>query len=230
MDLLLQGWGLQMAQGALMTIAVASAAFALGLVIGILGAAAKLSGVQALRWSAEVYTTVLRGVPDLLVIYLLYFGGSAGVTAFARLFGYDGFVGVNSFLIGAVAVGIVSGAYSTEVIRGALLAIPKGEIEAGLAHGISGFLLFRRITAPQLFRYALPGLGNVWQLALKESALISVTGLAEIMRQAGVGAGSTQQPFTFYFTAALLYLAFTSVSGWGFRRAEAHTMRGVRGA
>ena len=230
MDLLLQGWGLQMAQGALMTIAVSSSAFAIGLLIGIVGATAKLSKVSAARWLAEAYTTVLRGIPDLLVIYLLYFGGSSALTGFARLFGYEGFFGVNSFLIGAIAVGVVSGAYSTEVIRGALIAIPKGEIEAGLAHGISGFLLFRRILAPQLFRYALPGLGNVWQLSLKDSALISVTGLAEIMRQATVGSGSTQQPFTFYFTAALLYLAFTSVSGWGFRRAEVHTMRGVRRA
>jgi octopine/nopaline transport system permease protein len=230
MDLLLQGWGLQMAQGALMTIGVSSSAFTIGLVIGILGAIAKLSSFPVVRIAAEFYTTVLRGIPDLLVIYLLYFGGSSAVTSVAQLFGHEGFMGVNSFLIGAIAVGIVSGAYSTEVIRGALLAIPKGEIEAGLAHGISGFLLFRRIVAPQLFRFALPGLGNVWQLALKESALISVTGLAEIMRQASVGAGSTQQPFTFYFTAALLYLALTSVSGWGFRRAEAHTMRGVREA
>jgi octopine/nopaline transport system permease protein len=219
-----------MAQGALMTIAVSSSAFAIGLLIGIAGATAKLSKVSAARWLAEAYTTVLRGIPDLLVIYLLYFGGSSALTGFARLFGYEGFFGVNSFLIGAIAVGVVSGAYSTEVIRGALIAIPKGEIEAGLAHGISGYLLFRRILAPQLFRYALPGLGNVWQLSLKDSALISVTGLAEIMRQATVGSGSTQQPFTFYFTAALLYLAFTSVSGWGFRRAEVHTMRGVRRA
>jgi octopine/nopaline transport system permease protein len=179
---------------------------------------------------AETYTTVLRGIPDLLVIYLLYFGGSGAASSVARLFGYEGFFGVNSFLIGAIAVGIISGAYSTEVLRGALLTIPKGEIEAGRAYGMSGLPLFWRIIAPQLFRFALPSLGNVWQLALKESALISVTGLSEIMRQAGIGAGSTQQPFTFYFTAALLYLALTSVSSWGFRHAEALTMRGVRQA
>ena len=227
-DLMLAGWGLQMASGAVVTVAVSTSAFLIGLVIGTFGALAKLSNVRVARAVAEVYTTVLRGVPDLLVIYLLYFGGSNALTQVAQAFGYEGFFGVNSFLIGAIAVGIISGAYSTEVIRGAFLAIPKGEIEAAHAVGMPPLLLFRRILAPQLLRFALPGLGNVWQLALKESALISVTGLAEIMRQASIGAGSTQQPFTFYFTAALLYLALTSMSGWGFRRAEAMTMRGVR--
>lgn len=225
---MLAGWGLQMAQGVLMTIAVSSSAFFIGLVLGTLGALAKESGVRFARAVAETYTTVLRGVPDLLVIYLLYFGGSGAATKVAQLFGYEGFLGVNSFLVGAIAVGVVSGAYSTEVIRGGYLAIPKGEIEAAYAAGMPPFLLFRRILAPQLLRFALPGLGNVWQLALKESALISVTGLAEIMRQASIGAGSTQQPFTFYFAAAILYLALTTVSGWGFRYAEAWTMRGVR--
>jgi octopine/nopaline transport system permease protein len=228
MHLMLEGWGLQMAHGALMTVAVASCAFLIGLAFGTTAAIAKQSGLLVPRAAAEAYTTILRGIPDLLVIYLLYFGGSGALTAMAALFGYDGFFGVNSFLVGALAVGIVSGAYSSEVIRGAYLAIPRGEIEAAHAVGMPPVLLFRRILVPQILRYALPGLGNVWQLALKESALITVTGLSEIMRQATVGAGSTKQPFTFFFTAALLYLLLTTISGWGFRRAEARTMRGVR--
>ena len=173
---------------------------------------------------------MLRGIPDLLVIYLLYFGGSAAMTAIGRALGAQGFVGINAFASGAIAVGIISGAYQSEIFRGAFGAIPKGELEAARAVGMPRWLLLRRIIVPQTLRFAIPGLGNVWQLALKESALISVVGLTEILRQAQVGAGSTRQPFAFFITAAALYLALSSVSGWGFQRAEAVAMRGVRRA
>ncbi|MBL8671191.1 MAG: ABC transporter permease [Alphaproteobacteria bacterium] len=223
-----QGWADEMAYGALLTLAVSAQAFVLGLCFGTLAAFAKLSSSRAARAVADGYTTVLRGIPDLLVIYLLYFGGSGVVTSIAEALGHDGFVEINPFFTGALAVGIVSGAYSTEVIRGAYLAIARGEIEAAKSVGMSPFLMFRRILAPQILRYALPGLGNVWQLALKESALISVTGLVEILRQSVVGSGSTKQPFDFYMTAALAFLVLTTVTGWLFRRAEAWSMRGVR--
>ncbi|MGQ3030056.1 MAG: ABC transporter permease, partial [Ferrovibrionaceae bacterium] len=180
--------------------------------------------------AAETYVTVLRGIPDLLVIYLLYFGGSSVLTSVMRWLGNDGFVGVNAFAAGAIAVGIISAAYQSEVYRGAFGAVAKGEIEAARAVGMGRMLMFRRILAPQILRFAIPGLGNVWQLALKESALISVVGLTEILRQAQVGAGSTRQPFVFFITAALLYLLLSTVSGWGFNRAEAAAMRGVRRA
>ena len=183
-----------------------------------------------MRFAADAYTTVLRGIPDLLVIYLLYFGGSAAMTAIGHALGAQGFVGVNAFASGAIAVGIISGAYQSEIFRGAFGAIARGELEAARAVGMSRRLLFRRIIVPQTLRFAIPGLGNVWQLALKESALISVVGLTEILRQAQVGAGSTRQPFAFFITAAALYLLLSSVSGWGFRKAEAFGMRGVRRA
>ena len=225
-----QGWGLLLLSATGMTIAVSAVAFLLGSVIGALLAWTRNGGNRALRIAAESYTIVLRGIPDLLVIYLLYFGGSAAMTAVARALGAQGFVGINAFASGAIAVGMISGAYQGEVFRGAFGAIAKGELDAARAVGMSRRLLFRRIVAPQTLRFAIPGLGNVWQLALKESALISVVGLTEILRQAQVGAGSTRQPFAFFITAAALYLALSSVSGWGFHRAETAAMRGVRRA
>lgn len=223
-----QGWGDEMLRGALMTLAVALAAFGLGLVFACLGAAAKLSARRPVRLLGEAYTTLMRGVPELLTIYLLYFGTGVAVAAILRgLFGYEGFIDPPAFLIGVVALAVVSGAYATEVLRGAYLAVPKGQIEAAVACGMGGRLLFRRILVPQVLRYALPGLGNVWQLTLKDTSLISVTGLTEIMRQAFVASGSTRQPFLFYLCAAALYLVFTTLSNGGFRRAEAWAGRGV---
>jgi len=224
------GWGDEMLRGALMTLAVSLASMALGLALGALGAAAKLSALAPARWAAEGYTTIVRGVPELLVIYLLFFGGNGAVMFIAGIFGYGGYIELDAFTIGTFAVGVVSGAYSTEVIRGAVLAVPRGQIEAAQAIGMGRFLLFRRIMLPQVARFALPGLGNVWQLTLKDTSLISVTGLVEIMRQAHVAAGSTRQPFTFYLVAAGLYLLLTSFSNYGFQRAEGWASRGVRQA
>jgi octopine/nopaline transport system permease protein len=223
-----KGWGLLMLWATLMTVAVSVTAFALGSVLGALIAWARIAGGRALQLAADAYTTVLRGIPDLLVIYLLYFGGSTALTALAHTLGAKGFVGVDAFAAGAIAVGIISGAYQSEIFRGAYLAIARGELEAARSVGMPRRLLFRRIIVPQALRFAIPGLGNVWQLALKESALISVVGLTEILRQAQVGAGSTRQPFAFFITAAMLYLVLSTISGWGFQRAEAVGMRGVR--
>ena len=219
-----------MARATLMTVAVSLSSMALGLLIGALGAAAKLSAVAPVRWLAEGYTTVARGVPELLVIYLLFFGGNQAVMLVASVFGYDGYIEINAFTISTVAIGMISGAYSTEVIRGAVLAVPPGQIEAAKAIGMPRVLLFRRIMLPQVARFALPGLGNVWQLTLKDTALISVTGLVEIMRQAHVAAGSTREPFTFYVVAALLYMLLSTFSNYGFQRAEGWASRGVRRA
>ncbi|MCC6469753.1 MAG: ABC transporter permease [Alphaproteobacteria bacterium] len=223
-----KGWGDELALAACMTLAVASCAFLLGTVFGCFGALAKLSGLRALEIAADAYTTVVRGIPELLVIYLLFFGGSGALMFVASMFGHTGYIGVNAFMTGVAAIGFVNGAYSTEAIRGAVLAVPKGQIEAAKAYGMPPWTLFRRILAPQVLRFALPSLGNVWQLCLKETALISVTGLVEIMRQATIGAGSTKKPFTFYACAAVLYLLLTTLSGIGFGRAERWAERGVR--
>jgi octopine/nopaline transport system permease protein len=146
----------------------------------------------------------------------------------ARAFGYMGYVEINAFLTGMTAVGIISGAYSTEVFRGAALALPKGEIEAAKAIGMRPWLVFQRIMVPQILRLALPGLGNVWVSSLKETALISVTGLTEIMRQATICAGSTKEPLLFFLIAAGLYLFLVSFSIQVFRKAEIWTSRGFR--
>ncbi|MGE3919069.1 MAG: ABC transporter permease, partial [Hyphomicrobiaceae bacterium] len=219
-----EGWLDEMVFATLMTLSVAITAFLFGVVFGALAARAKMSPSAASRAAADTYTTVLRGVPDLLVLYLFYFGLAAGLAYLAKvLFGYDGFVELPTFLVGTLAIGLVSGAYQAEVFRGAWAAVPHGEIEAARACGMSGWTLVRRVTGPQVLRYAIPGLGNVWQLVLKESALVVVIGLAikfseikigdftllyetrfsDLLRQAQVAAGSTRQPFPFYITCAL---------------------------
>lgn len=222
-----EGWGLSLLSASLVTIAVAACGFFIGIVIGGFIAWAKLAGGVTLRVGADAYTTVLRGVPDLLVIYLFYFGGSLLVTSIFNAMGHAGFVGVHPFVAGASAIGVVSGAYQAEVFRGAFRALSKGEIEAGKSVGMSRFLLFRRIIAPQVLQHALPGIGNVWQMALKESALISVTGLVELLRQSQIAAGSTRKPFEFYLVAGAIFLFITWVSQHIFERLERRASRSL---
>ncbi len=222
------GWGAAMVRATLVTLAVAVSAFALGAVLGTGVATAKLSSSRILQALGDAYTTVLRGVPDLLVIYLVYFGGSAIVTRVGHAIGAEGFLGLPSFLAGALACGLVSAAYQAEVFRGAALAVPRGQIEAARALGMGTALRFRHVLAPQIVALALPGLGNVWQLALKESALVSITGLVELLRQSQIGAGSTHQPFAFYLAAGALYLVLTTGSTLLFGRAEWRMSRSLR--
>ncbi len=223
------GWGDEMLRGALMTMVVAVCSYLLGVVIGIFFASLKLSQLVVLRYVADFYTTVIRGIPELLVIYLVFFGGGALLRSVTSgLFGYEGYVDLPLFMTGVICIGVSAGAYNTEVIRGAVLAVPVGQIEAAKAIGMSTSKRFWRILVPQVSRYALPGLANVWQLTLKETSLISVIGLVEIMRSAQVASGSTKEPFTFYLTAAILYLGLTSISNRGFLRAEAWASKGVR--
>lgn len=224
------GWGDEMVRGTGVTIAVALLAYAVGIVMGSLAAGAKLAGGVVLRSLAGIYTIVIRGVPALLIIWLLFFGGSGLVTWVAGIFGYGGRVELSAFAVGVAAVGIVSGAYSTEVIRGAVQAVPKGQVEAARSLGMHRFLILRRIVIPQALRFALPGLGNVWQLTLKDTALVSVTALAELMRTAHVAAGATREPFTFYVAAAIIYMILTTGSEAAFRWAERRSERGVRRA
>ncbi len=222
------GWGWGLVLGALMTVAVAVGGLLIGTVIGTFGAWAKVSGGRAARWLADLYTTVLRGVPDLLVIYLVYFGSSSVLTTMGRLYGASGFIGFPGFLAGAIAIGVTSGAQNTEVFRGAFGAVQKGEVEAAKACGMPRLLRFRRIIAPLVLRHALPGLGNVWLGLLKESSLLSVTGVTELMRQAQVAAGSTRLPFDFYLAAAALYIVLSIASGLVVQLAERRLARGVR--
>ncbi|WP_206995075.1 ABC transporter permease [Trinickia mobilis] len=223
-----EGWGGALLLAALMTVVLTLAALAIGVVFGAFVAAAKLSHFRTARIVGDLYTTVFRGVPELLVIYLFYFGGSTLVTTIGQWFGADGFIGVPPFAIGAFAVGMISGAYQAEVYRAAVLAVSKGELEAARAMGMPTFTMARRILVPQVLRFALPGIGNVWQLSLKDSALISVTGLAELLRTSQIAAGSTHNYFLFFVVGGALYLLMTSVSNRIFNRAEAHVGRSFR--
>ncbi|MGD9480203.1 UNVERIFIED_ORG: ABC transporter permease subunit (plasmid) [Roseateles sp. XES5] len=221
------GWGALLLVATLMTLAVTATALFIGAVLGTLVAIAKLSGNLLLVSLGNIYTTVFRGVPELLIIYLIYFGGSSAVTAVGQWMGYEGFLGLPSFAAGALAVGIISGSYQAEVYRGAYLAIAKGELEAASAIGMNRMLRLRRVVMPQVLRFAIPGLGNVWQLTLKDSALISVTGLAELMRTSQVAAGSTRQYFLFYIVGGILYLVLTSLSDRVFNGAERRANRSM---
>jgi octopine/nopaline transport system permease protein len=215
-----QGWGLPMLKAAGVTLSAAVGGFLLGSVLGIIGAAMKLSKLSILRAVGSTYTTVFRGVPEILVIYLFYFGGSLALTKLMNLSGMSGFYSLPGFATGVMAIGIVSGAYQTEAYRSAYLRLDKGQIEAALSAGMSNLLLLRRIVAPQALRFALPALGNIWQSALKETSLLSVIGLVEILRQAGTAAGSTHKPLLFYSLAAVMLLVIGRTTGFFVRRFE----------
>jgi octopine/nopaline transport system permease protein len=224
------GWGALLLSAAVMTLGVSICGFLTGTVLGSVITFMQLSRYMVLRWLADGYTTILRGVPDLLVIYLFYFGGSAFLQYLGGLVGYQGFIGMPAFLTGTLALGVVSAAYQSEVFRGAFKSVASGELEAASAVGMRPWPKFRRIIAPLVLRYAIPGLGNTWQLQLKESALISVTGLVELLRQSQIAAGSTRRPFEFYLTAVVLYLVITWASSIVFRHLETRTLRGTRRA
>ena len=222
------GWGMALLKAALMTVLLTLAALVVGALVGSLVAMAKLSKKRALRYLGDAYSILFRGIPELLVIYLFYFGGSSVVTAVNHWFGGEGYVDVPPFMVGAIAVGLISASYQAEVYRGAFIAVAKGELEAALAIGMNRATRIRRVLIPQIWRYALPGLGNVWQMSLKDSALISVIGLVELMRASQVAAGSTRQYFTFYIVGGVCYLILTGLSGRLFNIAEARVQRTQR--
>ena len=222
------GWGAAFLWAALLTVLVSCAALFIGAGIGVLVTWAQLSRSLLARAWAQTYLAVFRGVPELLIIYFVYFGSSTLMTFAANGLGIEGFVGVPPFLAGALAVGVISGAYQAEVFRAGFYSITRGELEAAVSVGMHRWLRFRRIIAPQILRFALPALGNLWQTALKDASLISVTGLAELIRTSQVAAGSTHQPFLFYTAAAVLYLVITTLSDRVFSRAEGYFSRGMK--
>ena len=206
------GWGDELFRATLMTIAVSITAMLIGFSFAAIFTPLKLSKFKFLNLIANIYTTVIRGVPELLVIYLFFFGGSGAIMFVASTFGYNEYIEINAFVTGSFAIGIISGAYSTEVFRGAIQSIDKGQFEAAKVLGFSKFKQFYKIVLPQMLRLAIPNLSNVWQITLKDTSLISVTGLVEIMRQSYIAAGSTRDPLFFYSFAAVLYLLLTFIS------------------
>ncbi|GGY45367.1 ABC transporter permease [Bacterioplanes sanyensis] len=208
----LQGFGHLLLSGTWMTVQLAVSSLLIGLVIGLIGASAKLSDSRILRGIATGYTTIIRGIPELLLVLTLYFGGSQLIMLVAAWFGHDDYIEVGPFAAGVAALSIAFGAYATEVFRMAMLEIPKGQWESAAAMGMGKIQTFFRIILPQLWRLSIPGLGNLFQVLLKDTALVSVVGLNELMRQAAVGAANTKQPFDFYMAAALLYLGLTLIA------------------
>ena len=220
------GWGDELFYATLMTIAVSITAMLIGFLFALIFTPLKLSKYKSLNLIGNFYTTVIRGVPELLVIYLFFFGGSGAIMFVASMFGYNDYIESNAFMTGAFAIGIISGAYSTEVFRGAILSIDKGQFEASKVLGIKKHIQFYKVVLPQMLRLAIPNLSNVWQITLKDTSLISVTGLVEIMRQSYIAAGSTRDPLFFYLFAAVLYLLLTYFSMKIINRLEVRYSRG----
>ena len=220
------GWGDELFFATLMTLAVAITAMFIGFIFSLIFTPLKITNNKILNFIGNFYTTVIRGVPELLVIYLFFFGGSAAVMFVAKIFGYDGYIEINAFITGAFSIGIISGAYSTEVFRGAIQSIDKGQFEACKVLGLNKYIYSFKIVIPQMLRLAIPNLNNVWQITLKDTSLISVTGLVEIMRQSYIAAGSTRDPLFFYSFAALLYLILTFFSMKIFNKLEQNYNRG----
>ena len=198
--------------GMLITLTVGVASLVIALLFGFVGAAAKLSKSRLLSGAATVYTTVIRGVPDLVLMLLIFYGGQTLVNDLAPKLGYNDAIDINPFIAGVMTIGFIFGAYLTETFRGAMMAIPAGQREAAIAYGMSHLQVFTRITLPQMIRFAIPGFQNNWLVLVKSTALVSVIGLDDMMFRAGLAAGATREPFTFYAAVAVLYLIITTVS------------------
>ena len=214
-------------EGLGLTLRVSALSLAIACVFGLIGAAAKLSGSRAARWATEVYTTLIRGMPELVLMLLIFYGGQIGINRLAESQGWD-YIDVPPFLAGVLTIGFIFGAYLTETFRGAILAVPKGQAEAGLAFALSRATVWRRIVLPQMVRHAIPGFANNWLIMIKASALVSIIGLDDMVHRAGLAAATTRAPFTFYVAIALIYLTLTSVSIFALSRVEARFSLGVK--
>ncbi|MGE0210133.1 MAG: ABC transporter permease [Parvibaculaceae bacterium] len=214
------GWGGNLLRGAISTIEIALLAYSLGILIGLGGAMVKLRGGRFARGAAEIYTTLVRASPELLLILLLYYAGTGALKA-----AFD--ITVNGFLAAVCVLGFVQGAYATEVLRAAIRAIPFGQVEAARAYGMGPLLSFRRIILPAMMPFALPGMANLWMIVVKDSALISVVGYSELALETRQAAGGTKAYITFYLAAGAIYLSITLFSEQIIRLIERHFRRGM---
>jgi len=220
------GWGDEIASGVGVTVSLALATLPLGLAIGFAVALAKQSAEPSLRIAGHAYTTVFRGLPELLTLFLVYYGAQIGLQELAAALGMAGSIEINSFLAGMVALGFVFSAFSSEVFLSAFRAIPHGQYEAGQSLGLGRGQTMRLIIAPQLVRLALPGLSNLWLILLKDTALVSVIGLSDIIRQTGIAARVSKEAFLFFGVACLLYLVLAILSSLVIGRISVWAMRG----
>lgn len=218
----LQGYALQLLQGVAVTLELALASVAFGLALGLAAALAKLSGRAWLRLPVAAITSVLRGVPEFVILLICFFGMTRVLYSLT-----DGRVAISPFAGGVFALSLVFGVYASEVFRGAFLAVPRGQIEAARALGLRPFRVFLHVHLPQAWPVALPSLNNLWQNLLKDTSLVSAIGLEEVMRKAAMAAQATKQPFTFYLAAAFAYLVLLGVSNPLFGLLERRARRGT---
>ena len=216
-------------KGMLLTIEVAILSLLIAVLLGMIGAVAKLSKSRIARGIAGIYTTIIRGIPDLVLMTLIFFGGQIVVNNIGDRLGWD-YIDISPFAAGVGTIGFIFGAYFAETFRGGILAVSRGEIEAGYAFGMTPLTVFFRITLPAMVRHALPGFGNNWLVLTKATALISVIGLQDMVYNAGLAGGSTRKPFTFFCVVAFLYLVITGVSDMGLRWLDRRYSVGVRKA
>ena len=210
-----------------LTVEVALLSLLIALLLGIAAASARLSKSTISRTISGVYTTIIRGIPDLVLLTLIFFGGQIMVNNLGKSMGW-GYIDISPFIAGVLTLGFIFGAYMGETFRGAILAVPKGEIEAGYAYGMRPLQVFVRITLPAMVRHALPGFGNNWLVLVKSTALVSVIGLQDMVYNAGAAGGSTRQPFSFYLLVAFLFLVITAVSNSGLKWLDRRYSAGIR--
>ncbi len=222
-----QGYLPMILDGLRVTLSVAVTSLLIASLFGLLGAVAKLSSSRLARGIATTYTTVIRALPDLLLMLAVFYGGQILLNNLAEARGW-GYIDVNAFAAGTLTLGFIFGAYLTETFRGAILAIPKGQIEAGDACGLSRLQVLRHIVLPQMVRHAIPGFTNNWLVMLKATALVSIIGLDDMVHRAGLASAATRSPFTFYALIGAIYLAITTVSILLLGGLDRRFSRGVR--
>lgn len=225
----LKGFGPLLLEGTWMTIKLAVLSLALSILLGLVGASAKLSSSALLRVPAQIYTTLIRGIPDLVLMLLIFYSLPTWLTMLTDAMEWE-YIEINPFGAGVITLGFIYGAYFTETFRGAILSVPRGQVEAATAYGLKRGQRFRYVVFPQMMRYALPGIGNNWQVLLKATALVSIIGLADLVKASQDAGKSTYQLFYFLVLAALIYLMITSASNFALRWAERHYAAGSREA
>ena len=214
-------------EGMFLTIEVAILSLLIAVILGLFGALAKLSKYRTARIIATIYTTLIRGIPDLVLMTIIFFGGQIIVNNIGDSMGWE-YIDISPFIAGTMTIGFIFGAYMAETFRGGILAVSIGEIEAALAFGMPRWKVFYRITLPLMIRHALPGFGNNWMVLAKTTALVSVIGLQDMVYNASVAGGATRKPFTFFLVVAILFLCITGISDIGLRWANRRFSVGVR--